>query len=79
MTGKKMWIATQRIREHRRRGPDDRFYNDSIRESAEHRMPTLAALALRVQKDQKNVVIDTCSVDDSPLNDTEALWIRESC
>ena len=43
MTGQKVWIATTPMREHRRRGQDDLCY-DSIRESAEHRMRTLAAL-----------------------------------
>ena len=73
-----MWIAITPIREYQRRGHGDLFYKDSIRESAEHRMRTLAASELQVQKGREIVVIDICSVDHISLR-TQKRYGSEHC
>ena len=75
-----MWTAITPIREYQRRGHGDLFFfYDSIRESAEHRMRTLAASELQVPKGREIVVIDICSVDHILFKDTEEIWIRTLC
>ena len=74
-----MRAAITLIKECQRRGHDHTFYNDSLRESAEHRMRTLAAFWLQVQKGQEIIVIEICSVDHVSLKDTEEIRIRTLC
>ena len=56
--GGRAWIVMRPIREADKKHHGDLFYNDWIRESAEHRMRFLGDLGFRVQQQHQILIID---------------------